>query len=375
LTTRQKTVLVCPLDWGLGHASRMIPVISLFLDCGAIVILGGSGRSGALLKITFPHLAFVSIPSPVIRYSKTRFTIPVLLWQLPRMLTAVVKEHRRLTSIIQQHHVDIVISDNRYGLFNRKVYTVFISHQLSPVMPLLLKWAEYPLYRIIKIFIEKYNECWIPDVADANHNLSGKLSHRFRLPSNARFIGILSRFNKGGKGPEDLAAYDTVVVLSGPEPQVSILERLIVARLQQTKAKVLIINGMREISDINSSSPGRITVVDHLHDDQFQEVLNRARTIVCRAGYSAIMDLVALGKTAMLVPTPGQTEQQYLAKHLGRKKLFEWIKQDQVIKGVWPVPGLSTPRIPTEGRLGKADIYRVLQKENGKDRKITHKES
>ena len=149
LTAKRKTVLVCPLDWGLGHASRMIPVISLFLDCGSNVILGGSGQSGELLKTAFPQLPYLSIPAPVIRYGKGWFTAAVLLWQLPRMMVSVFREHRMLARIIQQHSVDIVISDNRYGLFNKRAYTIFVTHQLSPVMPLLLKWAEYPVYRMM----------------------------------------------------------------------------------------------------------------------------------------------------------------------------------------------------------------------------------
>ena len=365
---------MCPLDWGLGHASRMIPVISLFLDCGANVILGGSGRSGQLLKTTFPQLFFLTIPAPVIRYSHSRFTIPALLWQFPRMLASVFTEHRMLAQIIQRYKVDIVISDNRYGLFSRRAYTIFVTHQLSPVMPVLLKWTEYPIYRIIKTIIGRYNECWIPDFADSGDNLTGKLSHRFKLPSNARFIGILSRFTKGSDEKDEHAGYDMVVVLSGPEPQVSIFEKMILVQLYKKSVKTLIINGMR-VPSTNTVTSSDITVVSHLREEEFRKVLIQAGEIVCRSGYSGIMDLVALGRSALLVPTPGQSEQQYLAKYLCERKLFDWIKQDKLSTVVFPVKRLPVSTAFSAGVcFNKTDAYRVLQKENHKNCKISDKE-
>ena len=187
--------MVCPLDWGLGHASRMLPVINRFKMDGHRVIMAGTGRSGELLKTTFPELAFLMMPSPDIRLGEGRTLSLGLMLQIPGLIRSVFREHRLVIKYVKENKIDIVVSDNRYGLFCRSAYTVFVTHQISPVLPGLFRWIEYPLYRIFRSIIGLYDECWIPDYEDPGNNLSGKLSHRYPLPNNARFIGILSRFS------------------------------------------------------------------------------------------------------------------------------------------------------------------------------------
>jgi hypothetical protein len=309
----------------------MIPLIHQFLDEGYKVIIGGSGKSADLLKLTFPEMHFIFVPSPQIQYPiKGRWLIFKLLLQVPTFAFATVREHRIIKKIIAEQTIHIVVSDNRYGLFCNKAYCIFITHQVSPVLPIILRWAEYPLYWIISKIIHRYNECWIPDVPDPVDNLSGKLSHRFKLPGNARHIGILSRFSHLTVESEPAISekYELVIVLSGPEPQRYIWFNELVTLSKNINRKTLIITGLHE-EDPGQNIPGQglVTIVSHLDCQSFCNVLVNAGSIICRSGYSSIMDLTALGKTALLVATPGQTEQEYLAAYLTGKGYFTCVQQ------------------------------------------------
>jgi hypothetical protein len=309
----------------------MIPLIHQFLDEGYKVIIGGSGKSADLLKLTFPELHFIFVPSPQIQYPKKgKWLIFRLILQVPTFALAIIHEHRIIKKIIAEQNIHIVVSDNRYGLFCKKAYCIFITHQVSPVLPVILRWAEYPLYRIIFKIIHRYNECWIPDVPDPADNLSGKLSHRFKLPAHARHIGILSRFSHLTAESEPVISekYELVIVLSGPEPQRSIWFNELVTLSRNLNRKTLIITGLHEEDPgQNMQDQGPVTIVSHLDCQSFCNVLVNAGSIICRSGYSSIMDLAALGKTALLVATPGQTEQEYLAAYLAGKGYFTCVQQ------------------------------------------------
>jgi hypothetical protein len=337
LPQKQQLVLVCPLDWGLGHASRMIQVIDRYIACGYKVILAGAGKSGELLKTSFPQLTFIPMPSPVIRYpDKGQCLIPSLIWQLPKMLFSAIHEHHLVKKIVFAYGVNIIVSDNRYGLFCRHAHSIFVTHQISPVLPVLLRWIEYPLYLIIRSIILQYDECWIPDYADSQQNLSGKLSHRFKLPANARYVGIMSRFNLKDKRKEGTSSekYELVVVLSGPEPQLGIINELVIRQALTIPNKTLIISGLREPTmPLPETGNLQLTAVSHLESGEFGCAMLQANLIVCRSGYSGIMDLIALGKTAILVPTPGQPEQKYLAAYLSDKGWFSSVLQHELDLG------------------------------------------
>lgn len=323
------TVLACPLDWGLGHASRMIPLIRQMILSGYHVILAGNGNSLALLLAEFPTLDHALLPSMTIRYSGGSSQIFKILSQIPRMLLTIRKEHRHLRRLISLHSIDILISDNRYGMHNQNIHTILITHQISPILPAWIRLLEYPLYVFIRMFVSKFDECWIPDFASSNYNLTGDLSHRFKIPVNAKFIGLLSRF--AGKSdtslPQMTYKYELVVILSGPEPQKSMLFDLIIDQLQQITLKTLVVCGFSQFPELTSFQKKYITCVPHMPTDQLFKVLLHADAIICRPGYSGIMDLVALRKPAILIPTPGQPEQEYLAEHITQRGFFTVCKQ------------------------------------------------
>ncbi len=323
----------------MGHASRIIPVIDYFHKLGYEILLGGSGKSGALLQSTFPNLAYHALPSFEITYSKKAVLFGLsVIRKMPAFLKTCMMEHRALRKMISELQIDVVISDNRYGLFSRKAYCILITHQLSPVLPFMLRWAELPVFLALKFVIRQFNECWVPDFKDQEMNLTGRLSHRFRLPSNTRFIGLLSRFAIfSGQREPGKQAFDMVVVLSGPPPQSEIFADIVLRQSLKSNQKILIISGFQDVPSFKQHS--NITVVKHLETTDFRDVLLTAKIVICRAGYSAIMDLIALKRTGYLIPTPGQTEQQYLAKHLENNPLFRCISQQYFdLKSLTAIP-------------------------------------
>lgn len=336
-----KRVMVCPLDWGLGHATRMIPLINRYINAGYHVFIGGSGKSGMLLKNTFPGLTYINLPSPEIRYaSKGAWLIPALIFQIPALLISVFREHNQIRQIIKDFEIDIVVSDNRYGLFSKKAYCIVVTHQVFPSLPHVIRWAEIPLHLILRVLLLRFHACWIPDFPDPLNNLSGRLSHRFRLPGNARFIGILSRFKDAAEMEIENPGkrYELVIIVSGPEPQRKVFRDLAISEAIKATGRVLIITGSVENEALTGiHKHPHIEVVPHLETSVFRQVLLQAGIIVCRSGYSGIMDLVSLGRSAILVPTPGQCEQEYLAEYLSQKGWFSFIPQqafsfEQVLK-------------------------------------------
>lgn len=316
----QKRILICPLDWGLGHATRCIPIINLLLQKNAEVIIAADGRPYELLKQEFPSVEFIRFKGYNIQYSTH---IPMALkmcFSIFSILKGVKEEHRLLQSIIKQYKIDIIISDNRFGLWSKHSKTIFITHQLMIKTPLGEKW----LYRINLKYINKFNECWIPD-EEGENNLSGDLSHKYELPKNASFIGLLSRFNVKSHLDESVLSsptiakkYDVMVIISGPEPQRTIFEKMILEQLVNEKVNALVVRGITEKGEkkINKKNFNQLVIVSHLKKNEMEKAIMESEIIIARSGYSTIMDMAALGKKAFFIPTKGQTEQEYLAQLL-----------------------------------------------------------
>lgn len=320
-----KRVLICPLDWGLGHASRTIPVIKELLKAKNEVIIAADKLPLNLLKEEFPELESVKFPSFQISYPRGKFLVFKLLIQSPKILFGIIKEHKHLKKLIAKSKADIIISDNRFGCWNKKIKSIYITHQVMVKMPKGFQFIEYFGYLIHRFFINKYDECWIPDWEGKN-NLSGDLSHKYKTPVNAHFISPLSRFD-GEQNHSLVKKYDIVCILSGPEPQRTIFEEILISQISKSNFKAIIVRGQPGKITLENST--NIEFVNHLPTKQMAETIQQSKLVICRSGYSSIMDLVALNKKAILVPTPGQTEQEYLAEHLKNHKLFEMVKQDE----------------------------------------------
>lgn len=324
-------VLVSPLDWGLGHASRLIPVIRLCIQKGCKVLIGGNGNSLELLKTAFPQLTCISIPAYSIKYYGKGFWLIIsMIWQMPLFFLSIRKEHRRVREIIAENNVSLIISDNRYGLYSEKIYSIIITHQVSPVLPFVFGPAEYPLYLVIRRMIGRFDECWIPDF-EGRENVSGQLSHRYKTPHNARFIGLLSRFHLSAEGPSfpDNTNYKLVIVLSGPQPALRRITFRLIKQARELQIKTLVAGGLQDDLSFNGGD-SNVTFKKHVPADELYHLLRNAEFIVCRAGYSSLMDLVAINRTGLIIPTSGQTEQEYLARYHHSKGTFYAVNESVV---------------------------------------------
>lgn len=313
----RKRVLVAPLDWGLGHTTRCIPIIQELLHQDFIVLLTAEGDSAHLLRKEFPSLTILSLKGYKISYSKTKFFFKVKLFsQIPKILKAIKQEHTWLNQIIKEHKIDIVVSDNRYGLYNINIKSIFITHQLAiETGNAFTNWLVQKLnYRQIN----KFDQCWIPD-EEAPFDLAGKLSHPKEMPVNlTKYIGILSRFKKETAEKN----IDLLVLISGPEPQRNAFENMMLLQMTKVSFKMVLVRGLPGASNKIINTNKKLQIFDHLSATELNKLIQSSKIIIARSGYSTIMDLIALQQKAILIPTPGQTEQEYLAIYLSTKKYF-----------------------------------------------------
>ncbi len=320
---KRTRILVAPLDWGLGHAARCIPIIRELLEHNTEVIIAADGRPYELLKKEFPALSIVRLPGFTIVYPEGNRIASMIVSQIPKIIIAIVREHRALSNIIRDLKIDAVISDNRFGLFSKRIPCIYVTHQIGIMMPKRLQWASRIVYNLNRILIRKYTACWIPDYEE-NDNLSGWLSHFYPLPKNATFIGPLTRFKKKLNVPKE---YDILAILSGPEPQRTVLENIIMEQLKMVQRKSLVVRGIPEKSQHIKLSEW-VSVVSSLDSEALNRAILASEIIISRPGYSTIMDLDVLGKRAIFIPTPGQTEQEYLAAELKRSGKFYMHQQE-----------------------------------------------
>jgi len=314
---KNKNILVCPLDWGIGHASRCVPIIRTLRDKGAHVIMGSGGRTAAFLKFEFPELEHIPFPGYSISYPKNGSMAIHMLWNSPYLLRAISEEHRMLDSVISTYDIDAVISDNSFGLWSERVPCVYMTHQVMIKAPKAFSFLEPALYRFHRKIIQHYSECWIPDLAGPD-KLSGDLGHKKETGIPTYFIGAQSRFDPSrGKGMEK--RYEIMAIISGPEPQRSIFEKILLSQLRETNMKAIVVLGKPEIHS-QQRTDGNIEIFAHMDTLDMQKALLSSDLIISRPGYSSIMDLAVLGKKAVFVPTPGQTEQEYLADYHMKKK-------------------------------------------------------
>ena len=344
------------MNWGLGHATRLSVLIDRHIAKGDEVVIAGDGMSLAWLRSRYPNLRSIELPHLDLHYSPAGSQIKGLLKQAPHFLNWLHADHRTLQNILAREHFDLVISDNRFGFCSRSAKCVYVTHQLNVMTGggRLLSSLATAAHRW---FIRHYDECWVPDY-EQWPGLAGDLSHidggvgkwndkveRTKI----KYIGPLSRFGDGIKSKEQRAKnkeqiaksqeprYDNVALLSGLEPQRTMLENELKRRWRGTN--YMIIRGV--IGSANAANDGHL--LDTADDETFVGLLKNAKHIVCRSGYSTIMDLAALGllprhygkknasrlgdgtqdedcgandidRVVELIPTPGQPEQEYLAK-------------------------------------------------------------
>ena len=316
-----KTVLVTVLDWGLGHATRTIPIIQCLERAGAKVVMASAGHALTVLRQRFPDLSYYELPGYHIKYPTSNMFWNVG-YQMPKIISVIIREFFVIHRIVQLHNVDIIISDNRYGCFSWRRHSIFMTHQLY--IQSGVKWLD-PLLKWVHLsWIRLFDECWIPDFPDGI-KLAGDLAHP-KPNDRFQYIGILSRLEKLDLKIEDFV----LVLLSGPEPQRSQFEDKLLTALSMYAQKTVLIRGLPKADDNFKTNLPHVEVIPFLSGKPLNELIQRAKMVICRSGYSSMMDLVSLKKRALLVPTPGQTEQLYLAQ-LATKNMWYFHQHQEAL--------------------------------------------
>lgn len=319
LDCNTKNILVAPLNWGIGHASRCIPIIRELEKNGYTPLLASDGHSLELLRREFPHLTVLTLPSYHIEYAKNAGDFK---WKLiknsPKILKAIISENRIVKKWITEYAIQGILSDNRLGVYHKSIPSVYITHQLR-VFSGKTTWLSTLLHQY---FIKKFSVCWVPDFEE-KPNLSGKLGHlKDSELTGVKYVGPLSRLSKNDV-PQH---YQLMVLLSGPEPQRTLLEEILMREITNFKGRVVFVKGIFE-KEQKINQDGEVTYYNFMTSAEIEYSINSSELVLCRSGYTTIMDLTKLQKSAFYIPTPGQYEQEYLAKKLKRAGIAPYAKQ------------------------------------------------
>ena len=344
-----KNILICPLIWGLGHATRCVPIIKSLASQGHKVIIAADEGPLAFLQKEFPDMDFIKLPGFSPKYSRSNSQVFKLMTAFPGALRDFRKDHKAVEQIVKSHGIDMVISDNRFGCWSRQVPSVFITHQLHIQVPKFWRFTMPLVNWFNNSYLRKYDEIWVPDQAD-EPSLSGKLSHPAIRKFKTKYIGLLSRFEPCN---QDETEKDNkyLVILSGPEPQRTMFEDIVLKQAAQIKDNVLILRAKPDTYDLPGDISDNVSMFNHVDDEMFVQLVDSAENIICRGGYSSLMDLIRLGRNAYLVPTPGQTEQEYLARHLSEAGCFNWCKQSD-----FQLDKVKIPKINIRERFNDNDV-------------------
>lgn len=303
----KKRILVAPLNWGLGHATRCIPIINALLDEGFEPIIASDGVALTLLQKEFPNLSSIELPSYNVTYPKKGKNFKVkLIKDAPKVLKAVKDEKKAVKRILETQNISGIISDNRLGVHNKNAPSVFITHQLN-VLSGNTTWFSTKMHQNI---IKKFDNCWVPDT-DRKVNLSGKLGHVDSHDIPTKYIGPLSRFEKKIVNKIN----NILVLISGPEPQRTLLEEKLFEELKNYSGKVVFVKGIME-EEQTIQVHDNLTIYNFMTSKLLEKTINESEIVISRSGYTTVMDLAKLNKKAFFIPTPGQFEQEYLAERL-----------------------------------------------------------
>ncbi len=321
-------IIVAALDWGLGHASRMIPIIEYFLRKDYQVAIASSGNALKLLQNRFPDLLSFELSSYNIEYKHSS-----MVWEMTRQLPKIFKvrntENQQLKRILNDFDADLIISDNRYGFYNKKIKSIFITHQLQILGPKSFSFINPILKKLHIRLLSRFEQIWVPDFYGSN-SLAGVLSNVDNISANIKYIGPLSRFYKVKSNSSNVLneINNIVVILSGPEPARTIFENKIIFQLEDFNGKLVLLRGVPNNKEVIIND--RIEVYNHLNDDKLLPILQEADVVISRSGYSSLMDMYFLSKKSIFIPTKGQTEQEYLAERFMSKKMFYSQKEENL---------------------------------------------
>lgn len=313
-----KKIIVAPLNWGLGHVTRSMPVIDRLLAMGKEVVLASDGLALQVLKRRYPQLEHVSLPSYNVQYSSPKLW-KIILHNSYNVASAVLKERRVASKLVKYLHADMIISDSRFGFRSSKCHSVIISHQVN-----LKVWkgiAGTIVDAVNRSLINAFDQCWIPD--DKDVQLAGELSYPIHINRYVN-LGIYSRLKPIKQTPKA----DIAIILSGPEPARTKLEVELIRVIGQKLITVTVIRGTDKL--VNTKFPTEWQVINIGDEKMISHTISLSRIIIGRSGYTSLMDYYCLSKSAIIIPTPGQAEQEYLGTHLNNKFGFKVINEREL---------------------------------------------
>ncbi|MCS6991950.1 MAG: hypothetical protein NZL95_08830 [Chitinophagales bacterium] len=320
---RRRKVLIIPLNWGLGHATRMTVVARILSEMGAEVTVAASGAARRVMECELPHLRFVPLSGFEMKYYRRLPAVLSILCQLPLWFWSLYQDRRLFLHLLQRESFDLIISDNHFGCHSKKHTSIIITHQIRILLPWYLRPFEPLVGYINRRLINRFSECWVPDVAHGD-GLSGRLARGVPLGIPVQYAGPLSRLRPCQASPK---RWDVLLLLSGPEPMRSRFEHLLRQQLKTLPIKALLIRGTKGVVDQIRREEQHLHVADFLTTPRLQEELCAAQVVVCRSGYSTLMDLQRCKIAAVVVATPGQPEQEYLAFHLNQLGICHAVRQ------------------------------------------------
>ena len=321
-------ILVSPLSWGLGHATRDVPIINHLLEKGHEIGVAATGIALELLAIEFPSLRFYEVPDYPSPYTSEGFSVPRVVALLPAMQNDIIREHRIISKIAKQDKYDLIISDNRYGAYARGVPSLFISHQIRFSTPGGIERLERMIEAYSEHYHKNYERVIIPDNPPGALSLSGKLG-RARRPitrKRAYYAGIITDIAK----KDVVHDIDYLVSISGPKVTKDALKEAIVLQIGSLPGEKVILLG--DPGTIFEQRPDEDTLVkSHATRSEMADLMNRARFVITRSGYTTVMELAELGKKDILfTPTPGQTEQEYLSVYYKERGWIHSVPQREL---------------------------------------------
>lgn len=361
-----KRFLVSPLEWGLGHATRLSAIVDILLRNNHEVILVADGLPYHFLAEKFPDLPIERLPLKTIRYSRKRngFFFKLAL-QIPGFLWSVKKTKRAINDLVDKYQPDCLIADNRYGFCHPGVPSIFITHQLRPMPPKHLRWLQSLVGRLHLMALRKFDQIWVADYA--REGVAGKLSTIPWTNKKIRYIGPVSWLKHQAQPlANSTPEYDLLVMLSGPEPHRSILEKKLLHLLGDLPdTRILILRGLPGNTQIPPEvmRKGSIRMVNHLSGSDIARYILTTPKIICRAGVVTIFDLAVLQRPALLIPTAGQTEQEYVANDLSHRGYVQTIaEKDLDITAIKNFDPASCRIFPdTDAHQTESVIIRLLQ--------------
>jgi uncharacterized protein (TIGR00661 family) len=318
-----KTIFISPLDWGFGHSTRCVPIISNLLKTNKVII-GVTDVNKQFFDLYFPDIQKINVPSYGIKYSKLLPVWLKILFQFSKIKSVIRQEQKLLEKIVIENSIDVVISDNRFGLYNKQTENIFITHQIKIVAPFFSEYAT----KFNLNYIHNFSRVWVPDHKNQSERLSGKLSDSDAVKIPVDYIGPQSALSTFDLNTPRLERSDYLILLSGVEPQRTILENSLIDKFKFSNEKITLVRGSDTEVKLENKN---ISVINFAYGAELKDLILNAETIICRSGYSTLMDLNFLNKEKLiLVPTPGQTEQKYLAQYWKEKFNAKVYLQDQL---------------------------------------------